>query len=105
MERKGAATCDCRWTAAAKEQSERRGHTKIVAQVPPRNFVTTRVIKCESQQPDHSAVTRHSTLPNTQDRQRLAQHLRFVEKNVTEPPADDHAKERATSDEIAHFHR
>src|SRR6266849_9020514 len=91
--------------APAKEQSERRSHTKIVAQIPPRNFVTARVIKRESQQPDHSAVARNSTLPDTQDRQRLTQHLRFVEKNVTEPPADDHAKERAASDEVANFHR
>ena len=29
----------------------------------------------------------------------------MIEKNVTEPPADDYAKERATRDKVANFRR
>ena len=61
-----------------------------------------REIQSEKQYANHSAVARHSAFPNTEDRQRLAQHFGLVEENVAETPADDHAKQRAASDEVAH---
>src|SRR5215469_8450459 len=60
-----------------------------------------RVIKSESQQAEHPAVAGHSALPDAQDRQWLAQHFRLVKENVTEPAANDHAKERAAGDKVA----
>ena len=88
--------------AAPEEQPERRSHAKVVGEIGPGKFVPTRVIKREEQEADHPAVAGHSAFPHAQNRQWLAQHFRFVEKNVTEPATDDHAEERATRDEIAH---
>ncbi len=64
--------------------------------------MTARVVKREQQYPKHPAVTRHPAFPDAQDRQRLTQHFRFVEENVPEPTANDHAEERATGDEVAY---
>ena len=75
--------------------------TQIVAEICPRDFVPVRVVQSEKQQTKHSAVAGHSAFPNAKDRQRLAQHFGFVEENVAETPADDHAKQRAASDEVA----
>ena len=47
-------------------------------------------------------MARHAAFPDAQDRQRLAQHFRLVEENVAEPPANDHAKERAAGDKVAY---
>jgi len=46
-------------------------------------------------------VARHSAFPHTQDRQWLAQHFGFVEKDVTEPTTDDHTEKRAARDEVS----
>src|SRR5438067_8953087 len=87
--------------AAAKEQTNRRSYDQIIAQVRPRDFVPVRVVKSEEQQPEHPAVARHSAFPHTQDRQWLAQHFGFVEKDVTEPTTDDHTEKRAARDEVS----
>src|SRR5438128_843082 len=87
--------------AAAKEQTNRRSHDQIIAQVHPRDFVPVRVVKSEEQQPKHPAVARHSAFPHSQDRQWLAQHFGFVEKDVTEPTTDDHTEKRAARDEVS----
>src|ERR1700757_70193 len=92
-------------SAAPKEQANRRSNDQIVAKVCPRDFVPVRVVKSESQQAKHTAVARHTALPDAQDRERLAQHFRFVEEDVTEPSANDHAKECAAGDKIAHLLR
>src|SRR4030095_7873698 len=89
-------------SASSEEQSERRRYDEIVAEVQPRDFVPPRVVSLKQQQSQHPAVTRHPAFPNAQDRQRLAQHFRLVEENVAETPANDHAKQRATGDEIAY---
>src|SRR3954451_14372932 len=72
--------------ALSEEQSQRRSYDEIIAEIQPRNFVTSRVIKREEQQPEHPAVTRHAAFPDAQDRQRLAQHFWLVEENVAETP-------------------
>src|SRR4029077_17259303 len=88
--------------ASSEEQSERRGYDEVVTEIQPGNFVTARVVKREKQQSEHAAVTRHAAFPNAQDRQRLAQHFRLVEENVTETPANDHAEQRAAGDKITY---
>src|SRR5262245_11618786 len=88
--------------AASKEQTDRRGDNQIVAQISPRNFVPVRVVQSKQQQAEHSSVAGHSAFPNTKDRQWLAQHFRLVEEHVAQRTADDHAKQRAASDEVAH---
>src|SRR5205823_15031853 len=88
--------------AASKEQANRRSNDQIVAEVCPRDFVPVRVVKSESQQTKHSAVARHPAFPDAQDRERLAQHFRIVEEDLAEPSANDHAKECAAGDKIAH---
>src|SRR2546427_5142086 len=88
-------------SAAAKEQTNRRSYDQIVAQVQPRDFVPMRVIESEEQQPDHPAMARHSAFPHAQNRQRLAQHFGLVEKDVTEPTANDHTEKGAPRDEIS----
>src|SRR5437868_3258196 len=47
-------------------------------------------------------MARHSAGPDIKNRPRLAQHFRFVEKDITEPPPNNHAEEGATGDEIRH---
>src|SRR5437016_6856027 len=92
--------------AAAKEQTKRRGYDKIVAQVQPRDFVPMGIVKSEKQHPDHPAMARHSAFPYPQDRQRLAQHFRFVEKDVAEPATNDDTEKRAAGDKVSNlFHR
>src|SRR4029450_5188377 len=81
--------------AAAKEQTKRRGYDKIVAQVQPRDFGPMGIVKSEKQHPDHPAMARHSAFPYPQDRQRLAQHFRFVEENVPEAATNDDTEKRA----------
>ena len=88
--------------AASKEQPDRRSNNEIVAEVSPRNFVPVRVVKSERQQAKHPAVARHAAFPDAQDRQRLAQHFWFVEENVADPSANDHAEQRAAGDKVAH---
>src|SRR5439155_22499459 len=88
-------------SAAAKEQTNWRSYDQIVAQVHPRNLVPMRVIKSEEQQPDHPAMARHSAFPHAQNRQRLAQHFGLVEKDVSEPTANDHTEKGAPRDEIS----
>ena len=63
--------------------------------------MSVRVVQGEKQQTKHSAVAGHSAFPNAKDRQRLAQHFGFIEENVAEAATDDHAKQRAASDEVA----
>src|SRR5438046_8408175 len=87
--------------AASKEQANRRSNDQVVAEVCPRDFVPVRVVKSESQQAKHSAVARHPAFPDAQDRQRLAQHFRFVEEDVTETYGNNHAKESAASNKVA----
>src|SRR6266568_4676427 len=89
--------------AAAKKQTKRRSHDKIVSQVHPRNFMSMRVVKSEEQQSDHPAVARHSAFPNSQDRQRLPQHFGFIEKNVTEPSPDNDSEKRRASNKVSDF--
>src|SRR6266545_1562077 len=51
-------------------------------------------------------MARHSAFSYPQDRQRLAQHLRFVEENVPEPATNDHTEKRAARDKVSNlFHR
>src|SRR5437867_9070083 len=87
--------------AAPEEQTDRRSNDQIVAEVRPRDFVPVRVVKGEQQQAKHPAVAGHAALPDAQDRQRLAQHFWFIEENVAEASANDHAKERAAGDKVA----
>ena len=70
--------------AATKEQTDWRGDDDIIAKIQPGNLVTARVIQTEEQNAHHAAVARHTAFPDAEDRHRLAQHFRFVEKNVTE---------------------
>src|SRR5438067_138862 len=92
-------------SAAAKEQTDRRSHAKIVSQIHPRNLMSVRVVKGEEQQPNHPAVARHSTFPHPQDRQWRAQHFGIVKEDVTEPATDDDAEKRGTSNKISYsFH-
>src|SRR5436309_12530150 len=88
--------------APPEKQSHRRCYDQIIAKIQPRNLVTARVIKREQQYPNYTAVTGHAPLPDTQDRQRLAQHVRLVEENVTETPANDYTEQGTTGDEIAY---
>ena len=62
--------------------------------------MTARVIQTEEQNAHHAAVARHTAFPDAEDRHRLAQHLRFIEENVTESATDDHAEERTPGDVI-----
>src|SRR5437762_9531903 len=87
--------------AAAKEQTDRRSHAKIVSQIHPRNLMSMRVIKGEEQQPNHPAVARHSAFPHPQDRQWRPQHFGIVKENVTEPPANDDAEKGGAGDEVS----
>src|ERR1043166_6257300 len=66
--------------AAAEEQTHRRGHDEIIAEVQPGNVMSARVIEREQQNPDHSAVARHAAFPNLQDRERLPPQYRLLEK-------------------------
>src|SRR5205823_1009213 len=88
-------------SAAAKEQTDRRSHAKIVSQIHPRNLMSVRVVKGEEQQPNHPAVARHSAFPYSQDRQWRAQHFGIVKENVTEPPADDDAEKSGAGNEVS----
>src|SRR5947199_8754074 len=87
--------------AAAKEQTGRGSHAKIVSQIHPRNLMSMRVVKREEQQPNHPAVARHSAFPHPQDRQWRAQHFGIVKENVTEPPANDDAEKRGAGNEVS----
>src|SRR6202011_4810393 len=53
----------------------------------------------------HAAVTGHAALPHAQDRQWLAQHLRFVEKGVTEAAAEKHSKNSVAENEVSYLVR
>src|SRR5262249_34177683 len=85
-----------------KQQSKRGRYDEIAAEVHPQNSVTARVVKRKQQAPNHPAVTRHAAFPDSQDRQRLAQHFRLVEEHVAETPANNHAEQGAAGDEIAY---
>ena len=80
--------------------------TRLSPRFSPRDFVPMGKVKSEKQHPDHPAMARHSAFPYPQDRQRLAQHFRFVEENVTEPTTNDHTEKRAARDKVSNlFHR
>src|SRR5437016_12706243 len=87
-------------SAAPKEQADRRSNDQIIAEVCPRDFVPVRVVKSESQQAKHSAVARHAAFPDAQERERLAQHIRFVAPDVIEPSANDHGNEGGTGNTV-----
>src|SRR4029453_18200809 len=89
--------------APAKEQTKRRGYDKVVAQVHPRDFVPMGIVKSEKQHPDHPAMARHAAFPYPQDRQRLAQHFRFVEENVPEAATNDHTEKGAAGDKVTNL--
>src|SRR6266478_5592976 len=63
------------------------------------------VIKTKNQDSEHTAVTGHAALPHAQDRQWFAQHLRFVEKDVTEPSAEQHSEDGVAENEVGYLVR
>src|ERR1017187_1514198 len=85
--------------AASKKQTDRSGHDQIITEVRPGNFMAPRIVECEPQNAKHAAVTGHAAFPHAQDRQRLAQHFRLVEKNVAEPTPEQHAEDNGPSNE------
>src|SRR5207249_4417159 len=54
-------------------------------------------------QPEHSAVARHSALPDAGHRERIAQHFRMIEQDVAEPAAQHDPEERPPGDEVTHL--
>src|ERR1043166_1553262 len=70
--------------AAAEEQTHRRGHDEIIAEVQPGNVMSARVIEREQQSEEHTAVARHAAFPNLQDRERLPPPLLRLGKKVNE---------------------
>src|SRR5205823_13921313 len=87
--------------AAPEEQTDRRGDDQRVTQIRPGKFVSARVVKTERKNANHSAVAGHAAFPHPQDRERLTQHFRFIKEDVTNSPAEQHAKERSPGNEIA----
>ena len=87
--------------AAPEKQTDRRSDHECVPQICPGKFVPARVIKSERKNANHSAVTGHAAFPYPQDRERLAQHFRFIKEDVADSSAEQHTEERRPSNEIA----
>src|SRR5438477_12918080 len=68
--------------AAPEKQTDRGSDHQRVPQICPGKFVSARVIKSECKNANHSAVTSHAAFPYPQDRERLAQHFRFIKEYV-----------------------
>ena len=78
--------------AATEKQTNRRNHSDIIRQAQPRKVVPPPVKKHGEGEPDHSAVARHSPVPDAKDEKRIYQQLsRTIEDHVTKPATHDHA--------------
>ena len=74
---------------------------RLSPRIRPGQLVSARVDEREHDETEHAAVARHPAFPDSQNRERIAQHLRPVKEDVAEPAAEHHAEERGPGDEIA----
>ena len=78
--------------AATEKQTNRRDHSDIIRQAQPRDVVPPPVKKHRESESDHSAVTRHSPVPDAKDEKRIDEQLSgTIKEHITEPATDHHA--------------